>query len=111
MAFTETQVAQIARITGIDMFLLPTYIAAAEQSVTAAQWTENESQVGALILEWFPASGTGAGRDFTSIDPKERNFGARITPGEKRAAIKQEIATLLFLQPYIASTGTQLVRS
>lgn len=107
MAFTEAQTVKITRITGIRSNWLEEILAANASYITA----EVESQVGDLILEWFPASGTAAGRDFTNIHPMERNFGAEIRPGERRNAIRREIADLLYLTEYMTLGSPRLVRA
>lgn len=103
MAFTESQLLKICRITGVSKSDLD------DRLIEYVPTAEVETQVGALILEWFPASGTGVGRDFVKVHPKERNFGAEINPSISRGSIKQEIATLLYISDLVLS-GSRLVR-
>jgi hypothetical protein len=112
MAFSEAQLGKLVRITGIQITPLNFYISGTEASQTTAMWAETQTQVGELILEYFPASGTGAGRKFTRYKAKDRNFGAEKDPGEHRAAIRKEIGDLLGLTEYMPISGqTRLVRS
>jgi hypothetical protein len=105
MALTESQLLKVCRITGVSKYDLDYRLT--EYVPTA----EVETQVGALILEWFPASGTAAGRDFLRVLPMEENFGADIDPSRSRSAIKNEISTLLYITDLMtAAGGSRLVR-
>lgn len=105
MAFAPAQLVKITRITGVDSATLTNVLNVYTAEITA----EVESQVGGLILEWFPVSGDGAGRDFVDVDPKERNFGASIKTERLRSAIRKELGELLYLTPHMSS-GSRLVR-
>lgn len=69
---------------------------------------EVETQAGALILEYFPVSGTGAGRKYTKI--KGGPEGVDVDPSRQKATIRKELAGLLYLQDYLVG-GNRLVRS
>lgn len=105
MAFTEAQLLKIVRITGVHSDLLTDVLTLNTAAITA----EVISQAGDLILEYFPASGTGAGRNFTDINPNIKNLGASIQTERSRAIIKKELADLLYLTEFVSS-GSSLVR-
>lgn len=106
MAFTEAQELKICRIIGIDSITLNSYLDTYAEHITA----EVETQVGALILEYYPASGSNPSRNVTNIKAMEANFGAEINSGSLRSIIKKEIATLLYLTDYLNQGGSRVVR-
>lgn len=106
MAFTDEQLTKITRITGVDSIIRDEVLAYYASEITS----EDEDQVGEMILEWFPLTRTGAGRKFTRIKANDRNFGAEKNPAELRAAIRADIGKLLYLTPYMTS-GSRLVRA
>ncbi len=107
MAFSDAQLVKLTRITGVDSVTLANVLNIYEAEIT----TEVETQAGALILEWFPVSGEGAGRDFVDVAPKERNFGADIKTDRLRAAIRKELGEILYLTDYMTSgSSSRLVR-
>jgi hypothetical protein len=108
MAFTEAQKLKICRIFAPDLQIdvLDDRLEYYAQYITA----EVESQVGALILEYYPASGSNPSRNVTNIKAMEANFGAEINSGTLRSIIKKEIATLLYLTDYLQSGGSRVVR-
>lgn len=110
MAFSVQQLGELNRITGVDITVINTHLIERAAMLTTAQMTEVESQVGDLILEYFPASGTGAGRKFVKVNGGQNPEGADIDPERARAAIRSEICRLLYLTPYMSS-GSRLVRA
>jgi hypothetical protein len=53
----------------------------------------------------------GAATNFTNIDPREKNFGARINAGSARSSIRQQIAILLERPDWAQNgSGTRLQR-
>lgn len=96
MALSEANqltICQILQVTPSDLeyqlTLLSTEFTAAVQSAVEAQ-----------IALW-----TTAGVDFTAIEPKERNFGARINPNDARNSIRKNIAVLLDRPDWATGNG------
>jgi hypothetical protein len=108
MAFTEAQKLKICRIFAPELSsdVLDDRLEYYATYITA----EVESQVGALILEYYPASGSNPSRNVTNIKAMEANFGAEINSGTLRSIIKKEIATLLYLTDYLNQGGSRVVR-
>jgi hypothetical protein len=99
MAFTPTEKHNIAHILGTTVTLLDAHIT----SLGATVNSDTETAVRAELTRWATD-----GYSFLSIEPKERNFGARIEPGDAKADIRKNIASSLEW-PYAvqaASMGT-----
>jgi hypothetical protein len=106
LALTEAQKLKICRICQITSDVLDNVLDLYSERITA----EVESQAGALILEYYPASGSNPSRNVTNIKAMEANFGAEINSGTLRSIIKKEIATLLYLTDYLNQGGSRVVR-
>lgn len=97
MALTEAEklnIAKILRVTYIDVNdqitnLGSTYITAAV-----------ETQIQAELTRWETA-----GVNFTAIEPKEANFGAKIDPNSAKADIRANLAALLYMTDMIAASS------
>lgn len=68
--------------------------------------SDTETAVETELTRW-----TTDGVNFTSIEPMERNFGARINPNDAKSDIRRNIALLLGFDPNSLSVGgSRLVR-
>ena len=96
----QNKVCQILQVTPSDLEYQLTLLST---DFTAQRQTDVEAQ----ITLWD----AGAATNFTSIEPKERNFGARINPNDSRNSIRRNIAVLLERPDWAASmSGSRLVR-
>lgn len=99
MAFTADEKLIISEILGIYPPVLDAQITLLGADLTANVITAVQTQ----LTRW-----TTAGVNFVRIEPKERNFGARIDPLLDQADIRRKISLLLqFPQPeYSMGMGT-----
>jgi hypothetical protein len=97
MSFTRTEAITIAKILGIDRIVLENHI--------ALYPSEIDSTVEGLVRDEITRWTGGISTNFTSIEPKERNFGARIDPSAAKADVQKNIANLLLIGDYAVSAG------
>jgi len=97
--FDESQITSLARIFGTNSDVMGLHLDLYAGIITDADKT-------AILLD-VTAYGLVQDND-VSIDPKERNFGARIGADTKRSLIKQRIGGLIQFQ---VSSGSRLVRA
>jgi hypothetical protein len=104
MAFTEEQKLKIVRIfaPGLSADKLDEVLTLRADRITA----EVESQVGALITEYFA---NNVNRNATVFEGTESNKGFNLNPDKTRSLIKRELAVLLYLTDCI-STDNRLIR-
>lgn len=86
MALTEANKISIAQILGITVAEVSLQEANLGVYLTAGMITAIQAE----ITRWVTA-----GINFTAIEPKEKNFGARIDPNAAKADIRRNIAVLL----------------
>lgn len=99
MALTETQQLDIAEILSVEVWSIEDQIDALGSYASAA-W---ETKVEAQITRWETV-----GIDFTAIEPKERNFGARINPEQAKADVRQHLATLFQRPDWLQRAGSSV---
>lgn len=90
MAFTDAEKNQLVTILGIPLPDLNYQLGYYSLYITA----QTETDVRAQITRWQTV-----GIDFVSIEPMDRNFGARINPGDAKSDVRQNIAILLGFNP------------
>ena len=65
----------------------------------------DKTRVLELVTEWQAVGTSGM---VTTIEPKDRNFGVRVSAGASASSIRSRIASLLQFE---ATTGSRLVRA
>ncbi len=104
MALSDTDKATVCQILGVVPSDLDYQLTLLSTSFTATIQTAVEDQ----IALWDG----GAATNYTDIEPKEANFGARIKAGSARQAIRERIAVLLERPDWASGGATaRLVRS
>lgn len=88
MALTEAEKLDVSMILGV------TYVDVNDK-ITNLGATYITAEVETKIREELTRWET-AGIDFVSVEPKEANFGARISPGLAKADIRSRLASLLY---------------
>lgn len=101
MALSEANQIKVSQILNVTMSQLEYQLTLLSTDFTAAV----QSAIEAQITLWD----AGAATNFTAIEPKERNFGAKINPNDARNSIRSAIAVLLE-RPDWAVSGSRLVR-
>jgi hypothetical protein len=86
--FTEDQITDLAEILGTNSDALGYHLDAYELVISDS----DKTRVLELVTEWQAIS---TGDMVTTIEPKERNFGARVGSGALSASLARRIATLL----------------
>lgn len=103
MALNDAQQIKLAQILNVPLSVMQEHIG---YLVTLNHISADvQTAIEAEITRWD----AGASTNFTAIEPKERNFGARINPGDARASIRKNIAVLLE-RPDWANQGSRIVR-
>jgi hypothetical protein len=100
MALSEANQLTVCQILGVTPSDLEYQLTLLSTDFTAAV----QSAVEAQITLWTTAS-----VNYTDIEPKESNFGARIKAGSARQAIRERIAVLLE-RPDWANNGGSTAR-
>lgn len=93
MAFTEAEKMSIARVLSVTPTLLDAHL----DSLGATVTTDVETAVREELSRWETA-----GIDFVAVEPKEKNFGARIDPNLAQSDIRRNIAILLEYSAYMS---------
>jgi hypothetical protein len=88
VALTEAQILKCARILGVTYIDVNDKITNLGTNYITAQV---QTDIAAELLRWDTA-----GIDFVSIEPQEKNFGARIDPEKQKNDIRKNLATLLY---------------
>ena len=97
--FDESQVTSLAEIFTTNSSVMGSYLSMLTHSITDSDKTAILADITAYqAIE----------DDNVSIDPRERNFGARINPSSKRSTIKNRIAGLIGWE---VSSGARRVRA
>ncbi|TXH45712.1 MAG: hypothetical protein E6Q97_30965 [Desulfurellales bacterium] len=102
MALTEAQLLTVAKIVAVTVVDIEDQIEWLGAGYATSAW---QTAVEAEITRW-----TTAGVDFVAIEPKEKNFGAKIDPTHAKNDIRRNLATL-FQRPDWALTGGGAVRT
>jgi hypothetical protein len=101
MAFTPSQLRTISTILGVGPLALDEHLAFYVPD------SDTETAVESELTRWATAS-----TQFQSIEPKDRNFGVRYSPGEEKNDIRRNIAVLLEFDLSTVTAGqTRLVRA
>ena len=98
--FTAAQTTSLARIFGTSSDAMDYHLDGREELIT-------EDDKTAILLD--VTAYVAIEDDNVSIEPKERNFGARLSGGAKRSLIKNRIAGLIGWET--VSGGSGLVRA
>lgn len=97
MAFTAEQKISICKILGVNGMDLDVRLSYYATYITAAV----ETAVIAEIARWT----AGAGTDFVAVEPKEKNFGARIDPELEKTDIRKNLGLMLYCSDLIGSSN------
>lgn len=98
MALTEAQklsVAEILRVTVIDINDQITWLG---DTYATSAW---QTKVEAELTRWDTA-----GVNFTAVEPKEANFGARIDPTDAKNDIRSNLASLFQRDDWRAASAS-----
>ena len=98
--FTDAQVTSIARIFEVASYVMDSHLTLSADLIT-------EDDKTAILLD--VTAYVAIEDDNVSIEPKERNFGARLNGATKRDLIRKRIAGLIIWED--ATSGTGLVRA
>lgn len=96
MAFTAAQLLTIGEILELTPLEIANHFDVFPYDSDTETYVETE------LTAW-----TTARSNFVSIEPKDRNFGARINPNSDRSAIKKRVGLALGFE---VSSGAGLVR-
>jgi hypothetical protein len=103
MALSDANEVKVCQILQVTPMQLDSQLEWLGTGFTSTMQTAVEAQ----ITLWD----AGAATNFTNIDPKEKNFGARINAGSARSAIRERIAILLERPDWAQNgSGTRLQR-
>lgn len=103
MALTEAQTLTIAEVLGVSVVDINDQITWLGATYATAAW---QTRVELQLSRW-----TTAGVNFVAIEPKEKNFGARIDPSSEKNDIRANLATLFQRSDWkYAGSGTRTVR-
>ncbi len=101
--FTEAQISDLAGVLGTNSDVLGDHLEYYETVISEADKTN-------VLAALASIAAIPAGNSVTSVEPKERNFGARIGAGALEGKYRQKIAGWL-QWPLTVSTGLgRLVR-
>ena len=95
--FSEAQVTDLAEILETNSINLAERLNLYASSITES----DKTKVLAKVATWQAS----AGDNFTSIRPKEANFGAEINPDKQKNQIKRQIAALILCDDLVSSGG------
>ena len=96
--FSESQITDIAEILETNSDVLGYQL-----DLNAPIITESDkTKVLAKITEWATA-----GANFTAIEPKEANFGAKISPNSQKDQIRRQIAALTYTTELLNTGSSQ----
>lgn len=98
MALTESQQLTVAQIVQVPVTQVEYQISLLGDTYATADW---ETAVEAQLTRW-----TTAGVDFVSIEPKEKNFGAKINPENEKNDIRSNLAILFQRSDWANAAGT-----
>lgn len=102
MAFTETELNSIVKITGVSRITLDSVLDNYAVYLTAEVYTD----VRAELTRWDTY-----GAKFVRLNPTESNFGVETNSNDAKSDIRKNIATLLFLTDvYGYGSQSMLVR-
>jgi hypothetical protein len=102
--FTESQITDLAEILGTNSDALGYHLDAYELVISDS----DKTRVLELVTEWQAISTTDM---VTTIEPKDRNFGVRVSGGAKINTLAARIASLLQWQTTSTYGQTRLVRA
>lgn len=98
MALSEANQLKVCQILNVTPSVLEYQLSLLADDFTSAVQTAVEAQ----ITLWD----AGASTNYTDIEPKEANFGAKISAGSARQAIAQRIAVLLDRPDWASGAGS-----
>lgn len=102
--FTEAQITDLAEILSTNSDVLGDHL---EYYASVISDTD-KTRVLELVTEWQAVSTTDM---VTTIEPKDRNFGVRVSGGAKINSIVARIAALLQFEMVAGYGQTRLVRA
>ena len=95
MALSESQVLKVSQILRVNPSDVDYQIMLLATDVTATWQTAVEAE----LTRWLTA-----GVDFVEIEPREANFGAKISPNREKSDIRWNLA-ILFERPDWGGSG------
>lgn len=102
--FTESQITDLAEILGTNSDVLGDHLDYYASVISDS----DKTRVLELATEWQAISTTDM---VTTIEPKDRNFGVRVSGGAKINSITARIASLLQFETAAGRGQTRLVRA
>ena len=100
--FTEAQITDLAEILSTNSDVLDYHLDLYESVITES----DKTRVLELVTEWQAVSTADM---VTTIEPKDRNFGVRVSAGATTSSIAGRIARLLQFET--SGSGSRLVRA
>lgn len=94
--FTESEITDLAEILSTNSDVLGDHLEFYESVISDS----DKTRVLELVTEWQAVGTSGM---VTTIEPKDRNFGVRVSAGATTTSIAGRIASLLQFQTYTAS--------
>ena len=98
MALTEAQTLTIAEVLGVSVVDINDQITWLGATYATAAW---QTRVESQLSRWTTAS-----TNFVAIEPKEKNFGAKIDPNSEKNDIRAMLATLFQRPDWKLNAGT-----
>ena len=102
--FSESEITDLAEILGTNSDVLGAHLEYYASVITDS----DKERVLELVTEWQAVSTTDM---VTTIEPKDRNFGVRVSGGAKINSIVSRIASLLQFTMTAGGGQTRLVRA
>ena len=100
--FTEAQITDLAEILSTNSDVLDYHLDLYESVITES----DKTRVLELVTEWQAVSTADM---VTTIEPKDRNFGVRVSAGATTSSVARRIAALLQFET--SGSGSRLVRA
>ena len=102
--FDESQITDLSEILGTNSDVLGAHL----EYYASVISDSDKTRVLELVTEWQTVSTTDM---VTTIEPKDRNFGVRVSGGAKINSIVSRIAALLQFETLSGGGQTRLVRA